>query len=484
MAYEVIARKWRPQRFEEVVGQDPVVNTLRNAIEQNRIAQAYLLAGPRGTGKTTIARIFAKALNCKHGPTVAPCGECDACREIANGTSFDVTEIDGASNNKVEDVHSKIIDNVGFAPVGGKFRIFYIDEVHMLSGSAFNALLKTLEEPPPYVKFIFATTEPEKIIGTILSRCQRFDLRRISIADIVGQLRKIAESEQIEVDEDALIAIARGADGGMRDAESAFDQMIAFTGRKIRESDVLSVFGLAARGTIEKLAAAVLSGDVPQVLKLLNELDAAGKDLRRLVAELIAHFRNLLVCIQLEGATTGLDLTDAQCSTLRAQTSTASTTAVLAIVENLIDLESKLRLALSQRTMIETTLIRCARATHLVDLESILKKLVQLADAAPADPTPAAAPAPPAAPRAKAPAPAEAPRAPKAAAPAAAAHPAAPASQTEPEAPEGPADEPADPEAPLETEAERNARIIELPVVKEALRIFDGSVAEIKHKPV
>lgn len=378
MAYEVIARKWRPQRFEEVVGQDHVVTTLRNAIEQNRIAQAYLLSGPRGTGKTTLARIFAKALNCINGPTTTPCCECDACKDIAKGVAFDVTEIDGASNNKVEDVHSKIIETVNFAPVGGKFRIYYIDEVHMLTPNAFNALLKTLEEPPPYVKFIFATTEPEKVIGTILSRCQRFDLRRIALPGIIGQLRLIAETDGISVDEDALLAIARGADGSMRDAESAFDQLIAFTGKEIREADVLSVFGLVARDTIEKLAQAVLSGDVARVLGLVEELDKSGKDLRRLTTELINHFRNLLVCIHLNGATDGLNLTDAQCATLTEQSKNCSATAALTIVENMISLEPQLKQALSPRTMFETMLIRCARAANLVDLETILRKLAKL----------------------------------------------------------------------------------------------------------
>ena len=238
MSYEVIARKWRPQAFEEVVGQDHVVRTLRSAIEKGRIAQAYLFAGPRGTGKTTLARIFAKALNCKDGPTVHPCGKCPACRAIASGSSFDVIEIDGASNNKVEDIHESILSQVQNAPVEGKFRIFYIDEVHMLSAAAFNALLKTLEEPPEFVKFVFATTEPDKVLGTVLSRCQRFDLRKISQGDICGQLRKVCDAEGVEIAEDALLAIARGADGGMRDAESALDQIIAFTGKTIAEEDV------------------------------------------------------------------------------------------------------------------------------------------------------------------------------------------------------------------------------------------------------
>ena len=392
MSYEVIARKWRPQTFEEVVGQDHVVRTLRSAIESGRIAQAYLLAGPRGTGKTTLARIFEKALNCVHGPTTTPCGVCPACKAITSGSSFDVVEIDGASNNKVEDIHGTILDTVQNAPVEGKFRIFYIDEVHMLSQGAFNALLKTLEEPPPYLKFIFATTDPEKVLGTILSRCQRFDLRKISVSDICGQLRKICAAEDVSISDDALLAIARGADGGMRDAESALDQIIAFTGKKISEDDVIGVFGLVSRSMIEDLADAILREDVARVLARLDELDRSGKNLRRLVGELIDHFRNLLVCLELGGKTDGLDITEAQRDTLLRQKEGASPSAILSVVEELVRLEGTLRLAISQRTLVETSLIRCTRFSRQVDLERILRRLAALERGLAAPATEGAAP--------------------------------------------------------------------------------------------
>ena len=490
MSYEVIARKWRPQAFEEVVGQDHVVRTLRSAIEKGRIAQAYLFAGPRGTGKTTLARIFAKALNCKDGPTPHPCGKCPACRAIASGSSFDVIEIDGASNNKVEDIHESILSQVQNAPVEGKFRIFYIDEVHMLSAAAFNALLKTLEEPPEFVKFVFATTEPDKVLGTVLSRCQRFDLRKISQGDLCGQLRKICDAEGVEIAEDALLAIARGADGGMRDAESALDQIIAFTGRKIEEEDVLGVFGLVSRALIEDLAEAVLRGDVARVLARLDELDRAGKDLRRLVAELIDHFRNLLVCVELGGETKGLDLTEPQRATLRAQSGLADASAVLAIVEELIRLDGTLRLALSQRTLVETSLIRCARASKLVDLGKILAKIAALERAGGAAPAPAPVPvAPP--PPAPAPATAPAPKSAetvkpwgKPAAPAPAAPPAGTyviRQKLEPETPPQPASSPlAAPPAPEERSVDVRA-VMESAEVTAATDVFPGArVSDIR----
>ncbi|MBP1590002.1 MAG: DNA polymerase III subunit gamma/tau, partial [Kiritimatiellae bacterium] len=270
MSYEVLARKWRPQRFGDVVGQEHVIGTLSRAIAAGRVAHAYLLVGPRGTGKTTTARILAKALNCPNrGPDGEPCGTCDSCREITAGTSLDVIEIDAASNNGVDEIR-ELRDNVRYAPTRGPYKIYIIDEVHMLSTGAFNALLKTLEEPPAHAKFFLATTDVHKVPNTILSRCQRFDLRRIGLKDIAGRLREIAEAEGWKVSEGALTAIARGAEGGLRDAESALDQIVSFRGTTIEEQDVLDVFGLVSWATVGKLAGAVLGNDARTILGILG----------------------------------------------------------------------------------------------------------------------------------------------------------------------------------------------------------------------
>ena len=377
MTYEVLARKWRPQQFDQVVGQDHVTRTLANAIAGNRLAHAYLFVGPRGIGKTSVARIFAKALNCAEGPTTTPCDKCDSCREIARGNSLDVLEIDGASNNGVDQVR-ELRETVKFAPTRGTYKIYIIDEVHMLTTAAFNALLKTLEEPPAHVKFLFATTEPDKVLATIVSRCQRFDLRRIPVSEIIERLRMVAKAERVEIDDDALLAIARGSEGALRDAESALDQLISFKGTKIEEPDVLAVFGLVARGTLERLAGAVLAGDIATVIEGIAALDREGKDLRRLVVELLDHFRNLLVCLHIEKLPGGMDITGAQEKVLRRQAAGTDTDRLLRIVRILTETEDRMRYALSRRTMLETALIRCAHAAVVVSLEEVLAGITEL----------------------------------------------------------------------------------------------------------
>lgn len=374
MSYQVIARKYRPQRFADVVGQEHVTDTLGNAIKQNRIAHAYLFCGPRGTGKTTIARIFAKCLNCTGGPKVDFDDNDERVKEITDGRAMDVLEIDGASNNGVEQVR-ELRETCQYVPASGKFKIYIIDEVHMLSTAAFNALLKTLEEPPAHVKFMFATTDPEKVLATILSRCQRFDLRRIPTALIVKHLGEIATKEKVIVDQAALYAIARGADGGMRDAESTLDQLISFCGDKIDESDVLTMFGLAAQGQILDLSRAVLAGEIHITLHQLSDLAQKGKDLGRLLSDLLSHFRNLILFQVSKGDLSLMEVSEAEAAALKEQSTLATTDAVTRILEVLADAELRLRDAASKKILLEVTLLRAIEARNAMSIDAVLKQL-------------------------------------------------------------------------------------------------------------
>ncbi len=413
MSHTPLPLKYRPMTFSDVVGQEHVVRTLVHALEAGRIANAYLFIGPRGIGKTTLSRIFAKALNCLAPHGVEPCGECLNCREIAQGRSLDVIELDAASHNGVADV-KPLIESSSFSPSGSKFKIYIIDECHMLSAAAWNALLKTLEEPPPFVRFIFATTEGDKVLPTIISRCQRFDLRRIQTHDIVARLKHVCAQEGIAAQEDALLAIARGAEGGMRDALSSLDQLVAFKGNDVTEEDALGVFGLVSRRELESLAHAILVGDIPEILRALEAFDSAGKNMRSLSLELLTHFRNLLVLQALGPDSPALAATPDQIRVLSEQAKGIDQQRVFKVCDQIAAMEEKLRHALSVRTLMEMTLIKASHVATTATLDELLKKVGELkasrpAAVAPVAPVPQVAPVSTPSPATPTPAPAPAP---------------------------------------------------------------------------
>lgn len=359
MSYQVFALKWRPKNFDELIGQNHIVTTLKSAIQKNRLAHAYLFAGPRGVGKTSTARILAKALNCKEGPTISSCQRCAACLEISQSQSLDVIEIDGASNRGIDEVRA-LRESVKFAPVGGKFKIYIIDEVHMLTQEAFNALLKTLEEPPEFVKFIFATTQPHKVIPTILSRCQRFDFRRISVTEIITQLEKIVVQEKIDVDREVLLCLARSSDGSLRDAESVLDQLASFSKDKISLKDVISVLGLVEQEALFEITHKIIQKDAKGALGILNNIIEQGKDTGVFLTELIEHFRNLMIARITMADPKLIDLPQEICERLLKQAQNFSLEEIFSAFNILLNTQEMSKRLESLRIPLEIGLIKLA----------------------------------------------------------------------------------------------------------------------------
>jgi DNA polymerase III subunit gamma/tau len=384
MAYQVIARKWRPQTFDEVTGQEPITRTLRNAIEHQRLHHAYLFSGARGVGKTTSARLLAKALNCHKAkqPTPTPCrsddpDQCSSCREITESRSIDVQEIDAASNTGVDNVRDAIIASVGIAPARDRYKVFIIDEVHMLSGAAFNALLKTLEEPPPRVVFIMATTERHKVPETILSRCQQFEFRTIATAKILERLKLIAKSEEISIPDDALREIARTGEGSMRDAQSALDQVISFAGDKIKKEDVEMALGVAGADILKRIIDSIAENKPAEAIAAVDDIVMRGHDLRNFCRDLLAHFRDLLVT-KVSGNEELLEAAVCEPAELKRQTALFSESDLVRFFHSLAETETKLRAATQPRYQLEIGIVKLMELRGVESINDILQRLTAL----------------------------------------------------------------------------------------------------------
>jgi len=375
MSYLVLARKWRPSRFDDLVGQEPIMRILKNAVSQGKIAHAYLFSGPRGVGKTSTARILAKALNCKEGPTPVPCGVCVSCTAIADGSSVDVIEIDGASNNSVDDIRD-LRERVKYAPSGGRYKVYIIDEVHMLSASAFNALLKTLEEPPPHVIFVLATTEMKKIPATVLSRCQHMPFRRISSRVIRTRLKHISESEGIHISSPALSLVARAAEGSMRDSLTILDQLSSFS-MEISDEDVKSLLGIADFGLLSKVSKALIAGNRIEIIETINLLVEQGTDIRSFTKEPVQFFRDLLVASVVRRPEDILDLSPEETAASKDIIATSSEDQLTLMLSEIMKAEADVRNSASPRLALEMALIRASFLSTMKPLKKVIENITR-----------------------------------------------------------------------------------------------------------